>query len=90
LPESEEWHKRLLSQMALAVDEVRPAVITLDTEKDLAELLAFRHVVRNLYGYELKVERVESLAQLALRAFPRFAREVREVLDFLRELYQRS
>ena len=89
-PESEDWHKRLLSQMALDVEEYRPAVISAETCTDLAELLGFRHVVRNVYGFELKPARVEQLIALAVSVLPRFTGEVRGFLGFLRRLYRET
>ena len=53
-------HKRLLERMAVAW-EGRPALLAAGTLHDLREYLAFRHVVRNIYGYELDPERIERL-----------------------------
>jgi hypothetical protein len=62
LPEGADWHRRLLRQMAAAVPEVRPEVLSSETLKRLNELCAFRHVVRNVYTFELIPSRVEDLA----------------------------
>lgn len=62
LPEGADWHRRLLRQMAAAVPEVRPEVLSGETLRDLNELCAFRHVVRNVYTFELIPNRVEALA----------------------------
>ena len=45
VPHELDWHKRLLNQVALKIDEIRPAVISPQTRKDLEELLRFRHIV---------------------------------------------
>ncbi len=45
IPQSESWHRDLLSQMA-AANEVRPAVVSANLVSRLAELLAFRHLFR--------------------------------------------
>jgi hypothetical protein len=39
MPLGEDWHKRLLRQMSLPVDGVRPVVITKETLEALEELL---------------------------------------------------
>lgn len=39
----------------------RPALLRADTVENLREYLAFRHVVRNIYGFELDAERVDRL-----------------------------
>ena len=48
--------------MAAAVPEVRPEVLSSETLKGLNEFCAFRHVVRNVYTFELIPSRVEALA----------------------------
>jgi hypothetical protein len=90
VPESEDWHKQLLTQAALSLEEVRPAVVSVDVRRDLEELLGFRHVVRNLYGYELDSERVDRLLGLAVQLFPRLEGDIRAFLDFLRQLHDRT
>jgi len=51
VPDSSDWHKRLLTQVALDIEGVRPAIISSQVRKGLDELLAFRHLVRSIYGY---------------------------------------
>ncbi len=55
-----DWHRRLLERMGAAWGD-RPAVLSRDSVDSLREFLAFRHVVRNLYGFELDEERIERL-----------------------------
>jgi hypothetical protein len=62
LPEGADWHRRLLRQMAAAVPGVRPEVLSRATLQGLNELCGFRHVVRNVYTFDLIPERVETLA----------------------------
>ena len=88
LPETTDWHKRLLTQMSLEVAESRPAVISAETLKDLEELLGFRHVVRNGYGYELERERIEKLIESTLNLFPRLREGIRNFTGFLTELFE--
>ena len=83
-----DWHKRLLAQMSLEVADLRPALISEETRKALEELLAFRHLVRNLYGYELDAGRIEGLLQLTLGFFPRLTREISDFIDFLLRLHR--
>ncbi len=78
-----DWHKRLLNQMTLEISGVRPAVISPATRVVLEELLNFRHVVRNIYGFELKPERVEELVAITIALFPGFAGEVKTFNAFL-------
>jgi len=59
-PEGFDWHRRLLERMGVAWQS-RPALLSPATVEDLREYLAFRHVVRNIYGFELDRERIERL-----------------------------
>ena len=82
-----DWHKRLLTQVALEIDGIRPAVISLLTRKHLEELLRFRHVVRNIYGFELEAERIEDLINLTAGIHPRFTKEIEKFIAFLMAIY---
>jgi len=82
-----DWHKRLLTQVALEIDGIRPAVISLQTRKDLEELLRFRHVVRNIYGFELEATRIEELIKLTSGIYPRFRKEIEKFIAFLLAIY---
>lgn len=62
LPEGEAWHRRLLDNMAMDIPGVRPRLIRRETARRLDEFLRFRHVVRNIYGFELDFDRVLDLA----------------------------
>lgn len=59
-PSGFDWHRRLLERMGAAWAG-RPAVLSADSVEGLREYLAFRHVVRNIYGFELDVERIADL-----------------------------
>lgn len=85
-----DWHKRLLAQMALEIPHLRPAVISAATRTALEELLSFRHIVRNLYVYELKPERVEELVKVALNLHPRLAQEIKTFIALLENIYNQS
>lgn len=61
LPQGPAWHRELLEQMMLDVPGVRPSVLQKDTVKQLEAYLGFRHVVRNLYTWELDTTKVERL-----------------------------
>jgi hypothetical protein len=85
VPASMDWHKRLLKSMSLEIEKIRPPVISKDTAKALEEYLAFRHVVRNIYGFEIDSER---LARLIDKLFPihkRLEREVEYFIVFLKK-----
>lgn len=61
LPKGEDWHIKLLLQMAEVKKDVREAVIDSELLQQLKEYLRFRHLFRNIYGFELKWERIRPL-----------------------------
>ena len=78
-------HQRLLDRMAREWDGRRP-VISDTTARQLREYLAFRHVVRNIYGFELDPERVERLVARYPVTWQGFQSDVGEFLDWLLQL----
>jgi hypothetical protein len=80
------WHKELLFRMTVAVPEVRPRVISDDLAADLDEFLSFRHVFRNIYGFELKGDRVTRLGSRLDGVARRFETEIEAFLTSLDEL----
>jgi len=62
LPTDEDWHSRLLLQMSVSVKGIRCPVISESLFREFKEYLRFRHLFRNIYGFELKWKRFKSLA----------------------------
>jgi uncharacterized protein YutE (UPF0331/DUF86 family) len=56
-----DWHKELLLQMSIEIPYVRPAIISKELREKLENYRAFRHVVRNIYAYKLKPEKIKDL-----------------------------
>lgn len=86
IPESKNWHKRILHQMTLELNDVRPPLISKKTELELIEYLGFRHVVRNIYGFEIKSERLSYLIEKSGQVIALFCKEVELFLGFLQSL----
>ena len=53
MPEGPSWHQDLLIQMKGEIKNIRPAVLSQETCQMLDEYRAFRHVVRNVYAFNL-------------------------------------
>ena len=85
-PHGMHWHRELLAQMALAVEDLRPPVISQATVTALTEYLEFRHIVRNVYTFNLKGERITSLLRGLPSAFSKARDELLEFLAFLKEI----
>lgn len=63
LPEGSAWHQNLLRQMSIEIEQVRPAVISKETMQRLDEYRGFRHVVRNIYTFNISNKRLKPLAE---------------------------
>jgi len=62
LPDGEDWHMELLLQMSRPVNKRSPEVIGSGLFEKLKECLRFRHLFRNIYGFELNWERFKNLS----------------------------
>ena len=65
--ERERWHRELLRQMTLVIDDVRPAVLAPETAELLVEVLQFRHFLRHAYTTDLDPLRLGGTQRHALR-----------------------
>ena len=63
VPQGEDWHQQLLTQMTLPIPNIRPALIGEQVYGELNEFRGFRHVVRSNYAFDLEPERVVALAE---------------------------
>jgi hypothetical protein len=61
VPDGSEWHQDLLLQMSAEVASVRPAVISDEARRCLEEYRGFRHIVRNVYTFNLRPARLQEL-----------------------------
>lgn len=82
-PATQRWHRDLLAQMSLEVTGLRPAVLAPETRAALLEYLEFRHVVRNVYTFDLRAARVAELVQGAPHAFDLAQRDFLAFTRFL-------
>lgn len=83
--ETERWHKALLYRMTIPLKDIRPQVISEELAADLDEYLAFRHLFRSIYGFELKGDRIGHLADRFETISQRLIREIEIFLEFLRK-----
>lgn len=72
--------------MSLAVPDLRPAVISSETQSALLEYLEFRHVVRNVYTFNLRPDRVVELVDGLRPAFDLARHDLLTFAEFLEEL----
>lgn len=77
------WHKKLLYQMTIEINGLRPPLISKKMAAKLDEYLAFRHLFRNIYGFELESERLDELVQKFNETVELFQKEIREFMNKL-------
>jgi len=78
--QSEGWHKELLYRMTIEIEGIRPRVISEESAAELDDYLSFRHVFRNIYGFELKGERLDRLVDKFRRVSKNFIAEINEFI----------
>jgi hypothetical protein len=61
LPQGDRWHLDLLTQMSADVKGVRPPVLREETREMLDAFRGLRHVVRNVYAFNLRAARLDEL-----------------------------
>ena len=83
LPSGSEWHVDLLTQMAGEIEGVRPAVISRETRACLDEYRGLRHVVRNVYAFNLRSARLHELTASLNDCYGRVHRELLALAEFL-------
>ena len=82
-PEGKRWHQELLRQMAVEVPMVRPPVISLQTRDVLDEYRGFRHVIRNIYTFNLNLANMERLVNNLPQIFNQLKGEVLNFIQFI-------
>lgn len=60
-PDGGNWHVELLLQMGKPEEDVRDKIISENLTAKLKEFLRFRHLYRNIYGFDLKWDRIKPL-----------------------------
>jgi len=74
--------------MPLTINEVRPAVLQSETQTALIDYLEFRHVVRNVYTFDLRSDRVAELGHSLSSTFTLIKRDLLAFAEFLENLSQ--
>ena len=85
VPTGGDWHGRLLLQMAAEMPNTRPAVIADATFQCLDEYRAFRHLVRNVYTFNLRPERVLELVATVRACYEALYQDIARFLQFLQQ-----
>ncbi|PSF27683.1 hypothetical protein C7H19_24920 [Aphanothece hegewaldii CCALA 016] len=83
LPSGANWHQLLLEQISLENPERRPALISVESRKALEEYRGLRHVVRNVYAFQLEPEKLRLLVESAPSIFTQIKTECLAFASFL-------
>lgn len=83
VPDGPEWHRDLLVQMSAEVPAIRPAVLRADTRNCLDSYRGFRHVVRNVYAFQLKPSRIYELVDDLRGCYEALIRDIEGFCGFL-------
>ena len=86
IPQSLDWHRRLLKSMGLDIKGIRPSVLSKSTEKALEEYLKFRHLVRNIYGFELEEKKMLPLIKGINKVTNSIHKDITRFISFLKAL----
>ena len=86
VPDGPEWHQDLLLQMSAEIVSVRPAVLSQETRHCLEEYRGFRHVVRNVYAFNLRSARLQELTDGLRDCYQAVARDLEDLTGFLEQL----
>jgi hypothetical protein len=83
VPAGPEWHRELLIQMAAELPSLRPPVITRATRDCLDEYRNFRHVVRNVYTFNLRPSRLAELVGGLRACYETLSHDIADFAEFL-------
>jgi hypothetical protein len=86
VPDGPDWHQDLLLQMSAEIAAVRPAVISRETRRCLEEYRGFRHVVRNVYAFNLRAARLLELTDDLQDCYQLVARDLEDLSILLEQL----
>jgi hypothetical protein len=70
------YHIGLISRMRIAIEGIRPKLLSEDSYRILDELRGFRHIFRHAYTYELDAERIIRLSEKAEKLGDIFAKDL--------------
>ena len=86
VPRGSGWHQDLLLQMAAEIDAIRPPVIKAETRNCLDDYRGFRHVVRNVYTFNLHMSRLQELTKNLPDCFGTVKCDLDDFMKFLQQL----
>ncbi|MHA1149824.1 MAG: hypothetical protein ACTSR8_16435 [Promethearchaeota archaeon] len=83
LPSGPSWHSDLLNRMSISIPSIRREVIGDSLKAKLFDYLRFRHIFRNVYGFELNWDKMGSLIINLDIIYQEFETQIHTFLQFL-------
>ncbi len=83
-PQGKNWHTDLLQQMSTSRAS-RPSVVSEKTAAALTLILKFRHRIRNIYVFELEIEKTVENAQQVCDIFDGLSTELDVFIEWLKQ-----
>lgn len=88
IPGGPDWHQSLLLQMSADIAGIRQSVLKQETRYCLEEYRGFRHVVRNVYTFNLRPARLQELTDNLRSCYESVVRDLKSFTDFLKKVDQ--
>ncbi|MGB3492243.1 MAG: hypothetical protein WBA57_05920 [Elainellaceae cyanobacterium] len=88
IPTGPEWHRDLLLQMSAEFPKVRPPVLQRTSRRCLDEYRGLRHVIRNVYTFDLKPTRLRELVSMMPECHASLVKDITDFCAFLEALGQ--
>jgi len=82
----EKWHKELLQKMSLNINNIRPAVISHNTELLLSEILRFRHFKRYYFDFDYDWDKLDLIENKYITVYESLKNDILNFVDFLKEI----
>jgi hypothetical protein len=86
IPTGQTWHRDLLVQMSVAVPSIRPIVIQRSSRNCLDEYRGLRHVIRNVYTFNLQPSRLRTLVEALPQCYDALVKDLGHFCAFLEAL----
>lgn len=86
IPTGQNWHRDLLVQMSVGVPSVRPLVIQRSARNCLDEYRGLRHVIRNVYTFNLQPARLRALVEALPQCYESLVQDLGHFCAFLEAL----
>ncbi|MFW5766997.1 MAG: hypothetical protein ACOCXO_01390 [Bacteroidota bacterium] len=86
IEQSAGFHKNILLRMKHTIPGIRPRVISDDSFVLLSELLAFRHVFRHAYNYNLDAHKIQELRKKLTQKNNRVQKDLDGFESFLKDV----